>query len=133
MTAATMTLTEFLEQRIAEDEATAESALHLTRERWWVDGPARQSGKWWVYATGEKFNDRAVAEHIARHDPRRVLAECEAKREIVRRARRERGRYEQTGGNLGNPIEAVVAYETVVRALAAVYSDHPDYRDEWRP
>ena len=57
------------------------------------------------------------------------LREVEAKRAIVA---------------LGNAAEAAGfggeffvgeshGYENAVRALAAVYADHPDYREEWKP
>ena len=45
-----------------------------------------------------------------RFTPARVLAECAAKRAI---------------------IAALPASWTMLRALAAVYSDHPDYDPEW--
>lgn len=123
-----MTLTEFLLARIAEDEAVARAVADLTGEsnRWWVDGPAQESRKHWVYATGEKFKYREVADHIARHDPARVLAECEAKRRIV--------------AALGDWDDGYVwssstgsRAEDALRALALPYADHPDFREEWRP
>ena len=46
----------------------------------------------------------------------RVLAECEAKRRIVE---------ELSHDGLG-------PREWMLRVLAAVYSDHPDYRQEWK-
>jgi hypothetical protein len=58
-----------------------------------------------------------LAAHIARHDPARVLAECEAKRRIV-----EMHAYQEEHFT---PDE--------LRALALPYADHPDYREEWRP
>lgn len=57
-----------------------------------------------------------VADHIARHDPARVLAECEAKRRIVEWASDGEGEFH---------------WSTVLAPLAAVYADHPDYREEW--
>jgi hypothetical protein len=48
------------------------------------------------------------------HDPARVLAECEAKRRIV----------EWCSDFMQWPP---------LYALAAVYADHPDYREEWKP
>lgn len=49
------------------------------------------------------------------YDPLRVLAEVEAKRRIVRERNDE--------GDL----------QIVLQHLAAVYSDHPDYDEEWKP
>lgn len=61
-----MTITEFLEARIAEDETVARDAI----------------------ANGEGALDWAddgdpTDIHIARHDPARVLAECAAKRAVI--------------------------------------------------
>lgn len=50
-------------------------------------------------------------------DPARVLAECEAKRVAV-------------DWYLNDDATVM---EATIRALAAVYADHPDYREEWRP
>ena len=64
-------------------------------------------------------------EHFARHDPARVLAECEAKRRIVADCRHIQ---EATSWGL---LERHA--EWTVRVLALPHADHPDYRDEWRP
>lgn len=56
--------------------------------------------------------------------PTRVLAECEAKRRIVD-ASEHHARYDD--GALGDHCRANLAL------LAAVYSDHPDYRESWKP
>jgi hypothetical protein len=80
--------------------------------------------------------------HISRHDPARVLREVAAKRAIV-------AAYEEAaehpydlpagvhdGRDQDEQMrdEAVLgAMEDVARHLAAVWSDHPDYRAEWSP
>lgn len=56
----------------------------------------------------------------------RVLAECEAKRRIVDRYSDDAIWPDYQGG-----YES--ATEDAVRDLAAVYADHPDYDDAWRP
>jgi hypothetical protein len=95
--------------------------------------------------------------HIARWNPARVLAECGAKRRIVeandmRQAKADSpehgwwGNGLETGMTVGrrrlSPSEAETFMEewyepappnTTLRALASVYADHPDYREEWRP
>jgi hypothetical protein len=82
--------------------------------------------------------DDETAEHIARWDPARVLAEVDAKRrildEVVEDAtgldmsvdldRRTRPRDEVTEPYLG---------DVLVRLLALPYADRPGYREEWRP
>jgi hypothetical protein len=137
-----VTLIKFLLARIAEDEAVAQAAIRdepVVAD--WVDGHplmASDDGRWFsepgdgygserveglgITIYDEGGHSSAQATHIARHNPARVLAECEAKRRIV---------------------EAVDAwwwddwakrtYDAVLRHLAEVYGDHPDYRDEWRP
>jgi len=67
---------------------------------------------------------RADAEHIARHDPARVLAECSAKRRIV-----------ELGVCTACATEAQPCDHRAdtLRLLALPYADHEDYREEWTP
>lgn len=125
-------LTDFLLVRIAEDEA-------LVLDHWDSDGKARVATMWtggepghttvasdqrddaW-FADGREVED---ARHVqVLFDPARVLAECEAKRRIVEGLR---GIAENTVSLSDSSPHAVL------RHLASVYADHPDYRDEWRP
>jgi hypothetical protein len=91
--------------------------------------------------SGTTHNSDSDGAHIARHDPARVLAECKAKQRIVElhaiRIERE----------WVNPVDGP-AYEVnehycevcdwvpdacdTVKALAAIYADHPDYDEAWR-
>ncbi|MFD6280727.1 DUF6221 family protein [Streptomyces sp. NPDC060209] len=64
---------------------------------------------------GGSDEDAARAEHVALHDPARTLKEVEAKRQLIVFLR---------------PDEV---YGRSLRLLAAVYSDHPEYRPEWAP
>lgn len=66
--------------------------------------------------------DEADGAHIARHDPARVLADCEARRKVVRNAQT----YLPGESGYGAATYAV-------QCLAAVYSDHPDYDETWKP
>lgn len=104
--AAAPTLTGFLFERIAEDEAVARAAS-IGSESWRL-GEFDETVLWWPPSSPEKiawnrehFGDEAaaaharwggqtiessgdkIAPHIARHDPARVLAECGAKRRLV--------------------------------------------------
>lgn len=90
---ATVTLTEFLLERIAEDEATT---THID----------------------------CVCEHDVRQAgcPARILDECEAKRQIVE--------WHERGNSDGYICRNILCPH--LAALALVYADHPDYRDEWR-
>jgi hypothetical protein len=79
------------------------------------------------------------AAHIARWNPTRVLAECDAKRRIVEALRRaEEGdefRTDIDGGALTSEqsVGYVVALRAVAGLLALPYASHRDYRKEWRP
>lgn len=117
----TLTLTEFLERMIAEDEAAARAVAAPGRPleagryfRWMDNGRTVGNLAGNVVAYGVDLD--ANRAHIARHDPARVLAECEAKRTLL----------DHVSSNWR--LE-----EYVARLLATVYSDHPDYRESWRP
>jgi hypothetical protein len=155
-----MTLTDFLLARIAEDEADARLA---TGHRYITGQREKRSGVWvhdgsiayadspsedvvdWVY-------DEAWA-HIARHDPARVLAECEAKRRIVEMHSKTATSWLNADGKLAYPDRAGVLYCELcsfheqyegfndyeepwpcptLRILALPYADHPDFKPEWR-
>lgn len=115
-------LAAFLLSRITEDEAIAGAA----------NEPERQPHPWSTFAI-TRFDegdwqalDPAATSHAYQWDPARVLAECEAKRRIVR--------YVQavlvTTWDDGNPEEIVT---DVLRLLALPFSGHPDYDESWRP
>lgn len=104
-----MDLAEFLAARLGEDEAAAND------ERIWF-GPFPEAIK------------ESEGELIIQKE--RVLAEVAAKRAILARHAEAQGwSYPPGDGDEAVQDELV----TVVRHLAAVYSDHPDYRQEWKP
>ena len=116
-----LTLTDFLLARIAEDEAAARAAEGPAQTPWRATyGRQVETARDGYLVTPEDEHSYTtdppddVALHIARHDPARVLAECEAKRRIVQNA-------QDPGDDL------------FVAILALPYADHPDYREEWRP
>lgn len=112
MTTATQTLTEFLLARIAEDQSRAESIRTVT-----------YLPRWRTSSGGEVLESPVEIPDLRA----RLLAECEAKRRIVKR-------YVDTSYLEPVPSNAYdLALFHVMNDLAAVYSDHPDYRDEWRP
>jgi hypothetical protein len=120
-------LIEFLRARLDEDE---QAALAASPSPWLVthdplgthvengDGVGRivlRSGRDRRHDEGAEEN----AAHIARHDPARVLRDVEAKRTLVGLWSRAQS-YDRRG-----------LYS--LRALAQPYSNHKDYRGEWRP
>lgn len=161
-------LLDFLLARFAEDTAAAQDCAAVYPPPWdlsdrgWVayvkadapifhevtrldQGAASEGGSQW---TGEAL------EHIARWDPARVLAECQAKRRIVedalfdvrvarhrpawtmpdegldaeRRAYRQ-GAENQKAKQLPDVLDRV---ERLFRRLAEPFAGHPDFRAEWR-
>jgi hypothetical protein len=111
-------IVEFLKARLDEDETIARDAN---------TSPEMVTGIPRSYASAP------VAIHIARHHPERVLREVEAKRRIVHEYEVEVDR-----GPAGSRLEfearhggILDAYRASLRILAAAYSDHPDYRQEW--
>lgn len=132
-----MTLTEFLLARIAEDEAIAREA---TPEPW-VDGEGyvhtdQVGDQVTDFGSTDEAQGRRDSAHIARHDPARVLAECEAKRRIVEAALEVLGDLELGEDPLADADDLadgqVWAFAEALRLLASVYADHPDYDEAWR-
>lgn len=124
-------LAAWLLARIADDEAVARDATTLGYG-WDADGLAGD-----VYASGDdpqtgtvvaECGDHNNARHIARYDPARVLADCEAKRLIVEL--HPPGEHDCGEGIDWNSGANTCA---TLRALALPYADCGDYRQEWRP
>lgn len=122
----TADLTTFLRARLDEDEQTARAAH---RPNWSTDG---RRGLHYGVEDGWMADalTTADADHIARHDPARVLREVEAKRRVLRAHEKWcEGRCEAKYPDGG--FDA--AHYWSIKSLAAVYADHPDYRQEWTP
>lgn len=122
----TAELSEFLLARIAEDEAVARSAYgHRVNTRTrepdqWRQGVGALALE--VFGPSESVAETkgvAAAAHITRHDPARVLADCEAKRRLVE--------------GLVRFMEGDYApwNEGFLKIMATVYLDHPDYVRAW--
>lgn len=140
-----MDLVEFLTARLDEDEQVARAAGD---DRWalipvYEDATIRHDRMpeprsiQMVEANGEEVGNVhgvAHAEHIARHDPARVLAEVDAKRRVLGPHGPAEFEYSDVdvcstcdrGGPLPFPCPTL-------RLLALPYSDHPDYDEAWRP
>ena len=122
-----MSLTEFLLARIAEDEETAREA---DGPRWFhsdkvVTFEAFGPDSEWVDASSPiSVDTRANGWHIVKWSPARALAECEAKRRIVE------AHHKQVDHD--DDMAWIVASEVLLKSLAAIYADHPDYQPEWR-
>lgn len=136
-------LLDFIKARLDEDEAKAQAAMpgpwrHNPDKHWRkpgtriyeeavLAGPAGQDAAY-VAGTGESDDPQSMAdaEHIARHDPTRVLAEVTAKRRIIELCERS-----ESGDN-GDSAATLLA-DQVLANLALPYADHPDYDESWHP
>lgn len=129
-------IVEFLEARIAEDNEAAKEATN-DGHRWLVDEetislwPADDDDRMYGHIT---FPRKAHARHASIHDPIRVLREVAAKRTILVEHADDEGQCARCLDSDG--ITYLGAYTApwpcpTLRALAAVYSDHPDYRPDW--
>lgn len=132
-------LVAFLNARLDEDERVALFALCGYPEgcpevmqpwkrsaRWqagdgrvtveYVDGPpAMIAPKRPVLVHVARRHDTVTAQHIARHEPARVLADVAAKRQIIELV-----------------LGAYAGYSVLTR-LALPFAEHPDYREDWKP
>jgi hypothetical protein len=125
----------FLRARLDEDAAAAKRV----ESRW------RQIGETGVIVASDgthaeecaNGNWTGIAEHIVRHDPARVLADADAKRQMIRLHGCTEGHECSTVDRAGDVDHCTWVMEdeacTTLRLLALPYADHPDYRDEWRP
>lgn len=92
---------------------------------------------WCQVASMPEF--RANAAHIARNDPKRVLAEVQAKRDIIalhlpRRVRSSSGLGEDHIEVCRMCQQFPARYPCgTLRALAMAYADRPGYKPDWRP
>lgn len=116
----------FLSARLDKDEAIAQAAARKRRGAWRVLGDHLRA-----IVHGSRGPDLAVADtpgtmiadHVALHDPSRVLWGVTVKRSILAACANTR-EYEDCGGMLAREI---------MRWLGAEFRDHPDYRPEWKP
>lgn len=121
-------LVEFLRARLKEDLDWATMAKNQSGSGDWEPEVGENAPTLARVRIGhdrffESIGEEGFAvEHIARHDPARVLREVEAKRRIVD---------DFTHWQPHDP--GFDALEPVVRLLALPYADHEDFREEWKP
>lgn len=138
-------LVAFLRARLDDNEATTLPFRNSSgyAAEWRCDevgGTVREVGDppFGLPNTVARADIHATAVHIARHDPARVLADVESKRRIIDACVEVIGDRDLSGyGEFGvlvddpNALAVTLAVETL-RLLAEPFSDHPDYRHEWR-
>ncbi|MEU5987478.1 DUF6221 family protein [Spirillospora sp. NPDC047418] len=124
-----MDLVEFLRARLARDEQIARDCSSAP---WKATPSGTVNTDSDDPAFVAKAENDAYAEHIARHDPARTLAEVAARRRIVDDY--EKNAWILAQGHRTPELEAAqAAREPVLRILALPYAAHPAYRPEWRP
>jgi hypothetical protein len=153
----TTDLVAWLREQIAEDRRLAEAAnVKQDDPEWWcspvlADLPgtvtvrSRRDNRPMARVrsvTGDEHGDitdgDSVAAHIARWDPARVLAECDAKDRILEDYRIAAAAVRREAAkNIHEPGLATMyagrdALLSCVRLLAGSYSDRPGY-EEWKP
>ncbi|WP_435610041.1 DUF6221 family protein [Streptomyces sp. C10-9-1] len=135
-------LVAFLRARLDEDEQAARAATPGPwRWRQEHGEPWEPAEGGWLDYSGEYIagaDDRATlfgpgmtphadAVHIARHDPARALRDVEAARVVIEQ-------YENLLYNvMPDDNTGIQAVEQILRAKAATYDGHPDYREGRRP
>ena len=128
----------FVRARLYEDEAAAKVAANVAGPEWtWKTGvddfdevTDYVMSKGGAHLIDTMGGVESEAPHVARHDPARVLREVKAKRAIL-------AAYAPVAKNdgRGEPEYAfgwADGLGMAVRALAAIWDGHPDFRPEWK-
>lgn len=110
-------LVTWLRAQLEDDERVARTGQADGISQWIAleDGVVINADSWRIANATAEDDKREVAEHIARWDPARVLAEVDAKRRILDDFSWEAGQ-----------VRAIMF-------LALPYADRPGYREEWKP
>lgn len=126
---------EFLQARLDDDERVALTAIgeQPAYAVWAYEGDEvfaadvdRAGDTWNVTCDSEGLLpavEKKDGPHIARHDPARVLRDVAAKRAVIEALMEIPAEHGKDAG--------FRAIGKSIPAMAAVYSDHPDYQKEW--
>lgn len=139
MAASVNDLIEFLIRCNDEDEAAARGCCEdvgVSADTW--KAGKRSDGAVYVvdgYGDGviqtvsaEAADEDSVANHIALHDPARVLRECAARRRLIERVKRMLSNPPREAGPEGQ-MDACIE---CLMLSAQSYADRSRFRDEWR-
>lgn len=156
-----MTLIEFIEARLKEDEAVARAAVIPARNKpgaykphpelaeWFYDGDEveyvqtpemrehKYPDRYYVTMDSEGLTpsvDGDIATHIARHDPARVLNQVNAHRILVEDHSGRHVCEDNMAGTVWDEKTEDIVEDPcrVLRIIGSIYADHPDYRTEWQ-
>lgn len=126
------TVTAFINARIDEDEQIARAATlpvygqPVQGAEWSVTDVPFEGITVWDPQPDLPGHTDARTEHIARHDPARVLRQCAAIREALDSIDTLLGIANNSEGTWGTDAE--IARD----AIASIWSDHPDFDPRWK-
>lgn len=132
-------IADFLFRRIDEEAQIARDAgkrseewlFHLRGRVYW-DQPIPESdilaGGKPIFRTNPEYAGFDEVEHVVTWDPKRVLADCAARRRIVARCASQSHERDPLENGLAS-MRAVLARQ-ILLDLAATYADHEDYRED---
>lgn len=137
-------LVEFLRARLDEDEQVARAAARVTGDANWTSGElgdciyAGDSGSYVVVGPYDYLADELKA-YFVMNDPKRVLAEVEAKRQIIKmwedpasvRTLPEGIRDGRDPDEVEVQVAIAEVVDDMVCVLALPYAAHPDYDPAW--
>jgi hypothetical protein len=117
-------LVTFLRARITEDEDIARK----------VEGKSRYTWPLWTTTAAHAYGRELGPRGSVEASPARVLAECAAKRVIIKRYERACYQADHDDEDFRDIWEEIAStLEQVLMAHAQVFADHPDYRPAWAP
>jgi hypothetical protein len=119
-----ISLLEFLQARLTEDELTALAAVDGSPK--WMSSLTFRDVKdehgHFVIEADPRHPSLEQAAHIARHSPHRVLTDIDAIRDVIA---------DYLSLDAIGELRERNAIEGVLRRFCAVHSDHPDYNPDW--
>jgi Family of unknown function (DUF6221) len=141
-------IVEFLTARYDEEAASARRAAAVARGAEWASDIESAPGSCFLGSEGVRsfaqvgvsFGAHSIAEHIAVHDPARVLADIAMRQRLVEAY----PKLEQRLAEIRKNDPATYSYDhakyaglreaaqAVLLQFASLYAEHPDYDPAWR-